>query len=516
MHFHQHRPGGVTQKSDLYLADLARDLKKTLAKSQQKFARPSLRMTRWELDEISAACVEFAEDLHNDIGIWKSLENYNREFFNTPLPLILRPGESMNNEFLNENRTRHLLLGLFQELRPGFILSPTHPDLLLLSKTIADFLANRFADIQKGSGIKKFLEQPNEYGWDVKRKLVWLGQHSYLFRQNFENYVEKNGGEANIPTIDDFICQENTVWSGLGVIDILAAILDITEKQRSDLRSWYERHFAYYRVLSIHGETIRVLNLINEKPYTVRNGQGKTPFKLQHFIIGSLVPWNGEWYWSGQQLDYKELTKQQIHEIVKDFKRKAAKITYRYCHDLAEKARDFVKKNYDDFVAFHGEDLVVSADGKSMAAAMQEQLRALYDSRPQEIVEEVRKKHNIPEGGPKVTYPPDIAENQNGVAIFFNPDEGQEIVPDYYHIDSGFKKKGKNLTDDERDAINLFIFSDAVSPRFVNRLIEKYGDESIAAAFFIRDVEDKTYVEYLLRSNKGHFYRKRYPFITIV
>ena len=162
MHGKRHRPGGITEKSDLYLADLARDLKKILAKGQHKFARHTLRMTRWELDEIAGSCVGFADDLHTDIGIWKSLENYNREYFDTPLPLILRPNQPIKNEKLNEDRTRHLLLGLFHEIPPGFILSPTHPDLLLLSKTITDFLPDRFADMPKESGIKKFLEQPNE------------------------------------------------------------------------------------------------------------------------------------------------------------------------------------------------------------------------------------------------------------------------------------------------------------------------------------------------------------------
>src|SRR5215813_924845 len=36
-------------------------------------------------------------------------------------------------------------------------------------------------------------------------------------------YIHDHGGKADIPTLDDFLCQETTQWSGLGVIDILAA-----------------------------------------------------------------------------------------------------------------------------------------------------------------------------------------------------------------------------------------------------------------------------------------------------
>ncbi len=58
-----------------------------------------------------------------------------------------------------------------------------------------------------------------------------------LFRLSCENYVRDHGGKYDIPTLDDFLCQENTGWSGLGVIDILASTLDLTESQRRDLRS---------------------------------------------------------------------------------------------------------------------------------------------------------------------------------------------------------------------------------------------------------------------------------------
>src|SRR5262249_39189005 len=85
---------------------------------------------------------------------------------------------------------------------------------------------------------------------------VWLGRPkkarvvrtaSLFFRLAFEAYYQGQGGTADIPTLDDFLCQETTHWSGLGVIDMLAAILDITDRQRHDLRSWYERHMAYFR-----------------------------------------------------------------------------------------------------------------------------------------------------------------------------------------------------------------------------------------------------------------------------
>jgi len=105
---------------------------------------------------------------------------------------------------------------------------------------------------------------------------------------------------------------------------------------------------------------------------------------------------------------------------------------------------------------------------------------------------------------------------QNGIAVYFNPDEGQEMMEDFNDVISGLEKKGMNLTQDEADSLRGFIFSDAISPGFVRRVVQEYGYESFAAAFFIKDTQDDLFFEYLLRRYKGHFYRKRYPAISII
>jgi hypothetical protein len=51
-----------------------------------------LKLPLQAYDQVAGFLVELAEDLHNDIGIWRSYEQYNREYFGTPLPLHLAPG----------------------------------------------------------------------------------------------------------------------------------------------------------------------------------------------------------------------------------------------------------------------------------------------------------------------------------------------------------------------------------------------------------------------------------------
>ncbi|MBE0557214.1 MAG: hypothetical protein IH628_08275, partial [Proteobacteria bacterium] len=219
--------------------------------------------------------------------------------------------------------------------------------------------------------MKSFLSQPNDFGWDVKRKLVWLGSRSYLFRTAFHNYITEQGvaeGDDAIDVTDDFICQECTSWSGLGAIDILAALLEISEHEREELLSWNERHVAPYMILTADTGIMRVLNVISEKEYPVRMNVGRNPFKVSSLVVGGLVPWRGEWYWSGRQRQYENTSHETVESIKDEFLRKYPMIVSRYCEEYAHEAAMRCRVQYESHVAQHGKKLVVFQDGRSFAA----------------------------------------------------------------------------------------------------------------------------------------------------
>ena len=516
VNFRLNRPKGNPEKGDKYLTKVIQDLSSLYRKTQKSFKYDTLLLSGGKIRDLAQVLVEFAEDVHNDIGIWKSLEQYNFELFGTKLPLTLQLGEEMGSELMNKNRIKHLLWVQYHLIEPEFILSPNHQDLNLLAEVISGFLDKRFEKMPLGSSIKTFLAQPNDYGWDVKRKLIWLGKHSYLFRQCYHDYVASSGGKPEIEIVDDFVCQNTTSWSGLGVIDILASVLEIPAKQQSDIRSWYERHSAFYKVLSINGSLVKMMNIINEKPYTVRTGEYSRLFDKKHIYFGSLVPWDGEWYWSGKQHRYDNVSDEGAQELKKSFLSTVKTIPYRYDEDLANKARESVKDQYKYFVEYHGKDLVVYPDGHSMADDMQKQYLFQRESKlkSSELNSIDIQKYKMPDL--TKSFPPELLASDRGVCVYFNPDEGQEIMQEYYDILNGFKKRGMNLSEDELYAIRGFIYSEVISPSFVKKLIQEYGDESISAAFLIPDNIDKYYLDYLFRRYKGDFYRNRYPSISFV
>jgi hypothetical protein len=516
MDFRTYRPQRGFGRSERSLAKIAEELTRFLTKAQRSLTYDTLHLSSRQRETLAQIVVECAEDLSHDIGIWRSLEAYNLDFFGTPLPCVLQPDEAMDDESITPERMQFLLWTLYAELQPGLILAPNHQDLARLALWIAEFLSARLARLRYDSAVKTFLSTPHTYGWDVKRKLVWMGQHSYLFRLPCAHYVRDHGGTADIPTLDDFLCQDTTHWSGLGVIDILAATLDLTDDHRRDLRRWYERHMAYFRVVSLREPFMDVLNLLNEQLYTIHVGEIGDTFRVDDVVFGGLVPWDGVWYWSGVQQRYEHVTDEAMQQIKRDFPLQASQVVYRYCPHLAERARDIVRKHYQQFLDYYGTDLVIYPDGRTMAADLQKFHQYQFASAPKEEVEAFLKRHQLSEPSPQVQWSPDLLACEDGIGVCFNPEEGQEMMTSFEDVRRGFHKQGGDLTPDEAEMVRQFLYADAISPQFVRKLVHDYGDASIAAAFLIPQDCDKHYLEYLLRRYKGHFYRKRYPSLSII
>jgi Protein of unknown function (DUF3843) len=507
-----HRPQDEGQ-GDSHLPKIVRKLKDTLADAQRGFAHDSLRLPPKSLSELAGILVDFAEDLHSGNGIWEAYERYNLNLFGIALPLTSKESRSR----LNADRYRHFLWILYPMLLDGLVVSPTHQDIQRVAEAARTFLSDVFAKVPKDSGVKTLLGSSNTFGWEVKRKLIWLGTHSFMFRGPFVRYLGKHKDSSSvIAHTDDFICQECTGWSGLGAIDILAEVLDICDDDRRDLRSWYERHAAFYRIDAVEKQTLDAMNIVNDQPYRIRIKMGDHPFRRGQLVFGSLVPWRGEWYWSGEQQSWDDASKVDVEDMKRTMRRQSPAIVCRYSKDYEAQVRQMMSVMHEKMLAFHnGKDLVTYSDGLAMAADWQKELRWQWESRSRQEAEEVARKHALKKGRPEMNIPQDLLEEKDGLGVFLNPDEGKEIMSRFTTLLTGLRKKGEGLTEVEQDAIRGFFDSPAISPEFVRRVLEEQGQESVKAAFLLRGNVPEYWLDYLLRSHKGHFYRKRYPSLSV-
>jgi hypothetical protein len=513
------RPPRSAGRLDQRLASLTLALRDVVAETQRMFIYPACQLDNDALDELAIALIEFAEDIHAGIGLWQALENYQNEFFGTPLPLFLDVGEPLSGSF-DPRRVRYFLYILWGQFKPDHLLAPDHHDLIKLAEAVSEFLTVAFRREPRDSGVARFLNTPNRRGWDVKRKLVWVGQYSYLFRHQCAHYLEEYGtGTTDIDAIDDFICQHCTDWCGLGVIDLLATALDLPEPDRATLRTWYERHNAPYVVQTIVKRgavtvTMEVINVVNDQPYCIRLEMEKCPFVAGQIVIGSLVPWRGEWYWSGGQRMWPKAETTLLAALKKEYVEKLSGLAYRYCTDLSQKARETVREHHKHFVAHHGDDLAVFSDGLSLAAATQKRMRALFEKRAEGMVADVMRRHGLRNPWPRLKFPDAFLKHRDGIGAFFNPDEGEEYMLSFNQLRSALRKQEDSLTDDEAETVRALIENQAISPAFVERLVREHGCGAIGRSYLIRGFQQTPHLAWLLRRFKGKFYRTRYPTIA--
>jgi Protein of unknown function (DUF3843) len=391
----QFRPVGTRGSLEQYLPKVQNAIVKAVAQAQESFSHKTLRLNTPNLKVLAAILVEFAEDRHCEIGIWHCVERSNTEFFGTPLPFLSVPEAPIDQDEISPARLQHFLWVLCPQFKTGLHLRPDHTDLVRLAQVAAQVLREQFAALPKESGVKLFLGTANRHGWEVKRKLVWLGTKSYLFRIFCQRYVEQHESEhSEIGVIDDFLCQNCTEWAGLGALDVLAGILDLPPDRRADLISWSERHNALFQVLSGNNEKIEVLNMIIDVTYRVSLNLQQSPFTPGKFLIGSLVPWDGDLCWSGEQRLFDRLDAAAIEQIKQQY-RKRTTIYYRYSPQDLAKAQEMIRAQYDEFVASHGKDWVVYQDGLTMAADLKKSAVAKIAALPEDERTRLMQKHGL-------------------------------------------------------------------------------------------------------------------------
>lgn len=357
------RPEYYSGRSDRMLSRIADELDSLICGNENEWTKYCLAGIHKSI--LADALVEFAEDVYNDIGIWNAYENYNREFFGTPLPMTLSPGSEIEFRTITPERVAHLVWVFISELFYCPAIFPDDPQLFTMSGRISNFLNERFEKLPRDSGVKQFLSIPVRNYHEIKKRLMWLGTQSYFFRLPYENFRNDLNVKNEIEVADDFICAETTPWSGLGVIDILASLLNISSSQNKELRSWYERHLAIYRMENKGKDFVHALNLINNVSYRVKMDVKIKGFNPGETVIGSLVPWNGEWYWSGIQRSIKSITENKIRAIRNEFIRTNPQIVFRYEKNMANIAIESDRKQRERFISHFGDSLVVFPNGKS-------------------------------------------------------------------------------------------------------------------------------------------------------
>lgn len=507
------RSASDTILGDRQLKQSAKALFETMREAQHHLTYKTLRLRITDLKVLAQLIIEFAEDIQFNLGIWAAYEGYNREFFGASLPF----SETNELKGLHRDRVRHFLWIMYQELDPGRIISPRHSDLETMSNVVCAFLREAVQDWPPESGVADFLRLPNDPGWAVKRKLVWLGTKSYLFRLQCERYVHEHGrSRSTVEVVDDFLCEYCSRWSGLGPVDILAAMLPLGESERREIRGWSLRHESFYRINAVSPTRLNATNIISDQPYNIRIDMPDSPFEVGHIVYGCLVPWRGDWYWSGEQTLWRSDAIKDVEQLRQDMKRKDSAQVCQFWPEYEAQVRQQCKELHERSHKRWKTDLKTFANGLELAASWQREMKAEWAARPAEEQRETMRRHGLRKPEPNMAISREFLESEDGIGVFLNPDEGQEIFSSFSILTDALKRRGRELTEQEEQIVIEFVDSESISPGFVHRVVAEYGSESIRSVFRLPESAPDYWLNHLLRSRKGHFYRKRFPTLAVL
>ena len=161
--FLANRLPGFTGRGDRYLGEIAQELRRVLWKTQSRFTFPACRLPEAACSEVAVLLVEWAEDIHNDIGLWRTVEAYQRRWFNTPLPLVATAPPDVEPRGFDPGHVQLFLWNMCARLSPEVVISPGHEDLKRLAAAASRLLTERFARLPQDSGVKRFLATPSEH-----------------------------------------------------------------------------------------------------------------------------------------------------------------------------------------------------------------------------------------------------------------------------------------------------------------------------------------------------------------
>lgn len=496
----------IMGRGDKYLKEIGQELRRSLLKAQQRELPERYRLNEAHLNHAAACLVQFGEDLHDDIGLWRTVEQWQKNAFGTPLPFVMRPGEEESLVRFDVRRCQFFLWGLWKQLHPFTAIGIEDPAIVLMANTAARFLAERMERIPRDSGVKKLVSEPVRNFQELLTTLTWVSGGSYLFFSAFES--EAREAKASSPDVfaTSFVVRHFSVWSGLTPVEVFAELGNLTDDQRNEIRRWTGQSTDLFEVIERVDrggvcESLQVINLITDEQCRVRVERSDYKVTKGMICYGRIVPWEGEYRWLGSF----DFTPDPTAEVVENMKGMAARQKTFPVRSVvpgaAEAARSKLKELHTQFAVRHGEAWARFPDARSAVREVLGVLTGKQDDAINAMLDELAKRQD--------SFSKMLKEASGAVGLFFHPEQGPELMEHFDRVIRGMEKRGADLDDEDVKAIFLAIATVTASPEFVRALADKYGPQSIYATFLLPLESPGWALEYLFRLHKTLYWHVR-------
>jgi hypothetical protein len=233
-------------------------------------------------------------------------------------------------------------------------------------------------------------------------------------------------------TVDHFALQYRLPSGTTVVQEFVADHPELPAAERDMLLGWQDVAEGLFEITGKDRDAVLLFNFLDELTYRARSNLGRRAFKPLHkgmFLIGRLVPADGDWLVSGHLSAHPSSARDQVLAIAAEQAMSNPEVVFRNPAKLAE-VRRTLGEHQAVFVGLFGSDLIVvpgdEVPGK--VGAFYRRLREQADpAAEQDEVGQADFLDDVPE----------ILEAES-VAIHFVEGEGLSFYPDYHLLEELF------------------------------------------------------------------------------
>lgn len=431
------------------------------------------------------ACIitSYYEDYVCEIGIWKAFTSYNKELYGYYLPFY--ESERYDPDYINPEDISYLLWHFFSKWNYTFF-APDYAMFSGLSRIIYGYLEPLLDNALATDYYKGFFTiKGDEDFFDVKEKLKWFAEGSYLFstdlyfdrkeklekalKEDKIGYYEEDPGKYLYMTLEEYVYRRRCSFSALNAPEFFARVCRCPEPVRRDIASLKERHFGTFECKEETENHFIFENIQTRREYSVRKDSFQQPASLEiegKIALLALVLWRGEWWMTGSAAFYN-----RTEEGIRSLRKQASTAPFLRTEEQLQKAREAVDDQYQAFIEYFGRPLATFATRRETNEAM----RNYYKAYHQQVLE---KNPDIKDTAPpplEADFVSDLPES-GGIGIFYNRPEGILVV-------GRILDTIRLLEQDEplglEDARYLFDSMTNYNPALVEYLLEHYPTHNI-------------------------------------
>lgn len=511
------KPYGVHTSYDLHYLRIANEIYNRLFGAKHKLSFvPNIP----EPKMLACIIASYYEDYVCEIGIWRAFTSYNKELYGYYLPFY--ESEQYDPGYINPEDISYLLWHFFSKWNNTFF-APDYPMFSVQGRMIYEYLEPLLDDALDTDFYSRFFTvKGDEYFFDVKERLKWFAEGSYLFaadlnfarkeelkqalkEDNF-GYYDADPGKFLYMILEEYIYRRRCSFSALNAPEFFARVCRSTEPVRQDIAGLAERHFSTFECKEETKKYFIFENIQTSREYTVRKDsfQQSSTIEIKGKIaLLALVQWQGEWWMTGAAAFYGK-SKEGIREVRKQM------ITSPFLRTAEQMQRvsEAVEKQYQVFVEHFGGPLATFTSRQAANEAM----RNFYKTYRDQILEE------NPEY--KGTAPPplegnligDISES-GGIGLFFNRPEGVIIVSRILE-NIQFLEQKEPLEQEESES--LFESMTNYNPALLEYLLKHYPTHNIRIPVAGCKTDLMKYIWFVNRFEHPGDFGKVSPSITLM